>query len=69
MLRQGAFKFGNKAGDLVTTALMGQTVYVTDDQTVQATGGGSAAGKLIGFDDDGLPIVSVGIGASYGEAI
>lgn len=69
VLRQGAFKFGNKGGDLVTIALMGQSVYVADDQTVQATGGGAVAGKLIGIDDDGLPIVAVGVGASYGEAI
>ena len=69
VLRQGAFKFANKAGDLVTIALMGQTVYVTDDHTVQATGGGAAAGKLVRIDDDGSVLVSVGVGATYGEAI
>jgi predicted RecA/RadA family phage recombinase len=68
LARQGTFKMLNKAGDLVTTALLGKDVYVEDDQTVRATASGSVvAGKLVGFDDDGLPFVNIGVGAHYGQ--
>lgn len=68
-VRQGVFKMKNKAGDLVDETLIGALVYVEDDQTVRATAASSvAAGKLVGFDDrDGLPLVAIGIGASYGR--
>lgn len=60
-VRRGVFKMGNKAGDLVDETLIGSLVYVGDDQTVQATSGGAAAGILIGFDDrDNLPLVAIG---------
>lgn len=70
VLRQGVFKMNNKAGDLVTTAHRGLPVYVEDDQTVRATAASSVvAGILVGFDDrDGLPLVSIGISATYGRA-
>jgi hypothetical protein len=69
-VRQGAFVFKNKAGDLVDESMIGEAVYIEDDETVRATATGTtAAGKLVGFDDDGLPIVTVGIGASYGESV
>lgn len=69
VVRRGTFKMKNKGGDLVTETLIGTTVYVADDQTVQATSGGAAAGILIGFDDDGLPFVAIGTTAvSYGAA-
>lgn len=70
LLKQGVFKMKNKGGDLVTIALMGQAVYVEDDQTVRATAASSVvAGKLVGFDDrDGLPLVQIGIGGpAYGR--
>lgn len=60
VVRHGVFKMNNKAGDLVTRALIGALVYVEDDQTVRLTAAGSvAAGRLIGFADDGLPLVKI----------
>lgn len=46
-VRRGAFWFGNKAGDLVTKALVATAAcYVEDDQTVRLTATGSiSAGK------------------------
>ena len=68
LARQGTFKMLNKAGDLVTTALLGKDVDVEDDQTVRATAASSVvAGKLVGFDDDGLPFVNIGVGCHYGN--
>ena len=68
LARQGTFKMNNKAGDLVTTALLGKDVYVEDENTVRATAASTVvAGKLVGFDDDGLPFVNIGVGAHYGS--
>lgn len=51
----GTFKFINKAGDLVTQALVGAACYIEDDQTVRLTGtGSSAAGKVHRVDSDGV---------------
>jgi hypothetical protein len=57
----GVFKFNNKAGDLVVNPThLFRDCFVEDDQTVRATGAGSVkAGVVAGFDDDGLPFVSV----------
>ena len=60
VVRHGVFKMKNKAGDLVTAALINASVYVEDDQTVRATSTNSViAGKLMGFADDGLPLVLI----------
>lgn len=73
-VRRGTFKMNNKGGDLVTDALIGDVVYVEDDNTVRLTASGSViAGILAGFDDDGKPFVSVGGGTAliafaFGEA-
>lgn len=55
-VRRGrAFKFANKAGDLVTQALVGKACYIEDDQTVRATAAGtSAAGIVLGVESDGV---------------
>lgn len=53
--RKKAFKFANKAGDLVTQALMGKSCYIEDDQTVRATAtGASVAGKVLAVESDGV---------------
>jgi hypothetical protein len=54
-VKRGVFKFENKAGDLVTQALMGKDCSIEDDQTVRATAAGSSrAGKVVGLDADGV---------------
>lgn len=54
-VRRGAFKFANKAGDLVTQALVGTTCYVEDDQTVRLTAAGTiAAGRVAGIESNGV---------------
>jgi hypothetical protein len=56
-IRRGAFKFANKAGDLVTQALLGASCYVEDDQTVRLTATGSiVAGKVLGVESDGVSV-------------
>jgi predicted RecA/RadA family phage recombinase len=56
-VRRGAFKFANKAGDLVTQALVGTTCYVEDDQTVRLTAAGSiAAGRVLSVDTSGVEV-------------
>lgn len=68
-VRLGVFKMKNKAGDLVDETLIGELVYVEDDQTVRKTAASSvAAGILVGFDDDGLPFVAIGAAAVSGYA-
>jgi hypothetical protein len=60
VVRHGVFKMKNKAGDLVTAALINAVVYVEDDETVRATAASSVvAGILMGFADDGLPLVLI----------
>jgi len=60
VVEMGTFKFQNKSGDLVDETMIGDTAYVENDQTVRKTGAGTiAAGILVGFDDDGLPLVQV----------
>lgn len=56
-VRRGPHKFANKAGDLVTQALMGTTCYVEDDQTVRLTAAGTiAAGRVIAVESDGVTV-------------
>lgn len=53
--RKKAFKWANKAGDLVTVALIGKSCYIEDDQTVRATASGtSASGKVLAIESDGV---------------
>jgi hypothetical protein len=53
--RKKMFKWANKAGDLVTQALVGLPCYIEDDQTVRLTAAGtSAAGTVIAVDTDGV---------------
>lgn len=53
--RKQMFKWANKAGDLVTQALVGLSCYIEDDQTVRLTGASSSvAGKVIAVDTDGV---------------
>ncbi len=63
-VRRGAFPFANStAGDAITIADVGATVFVVDDQTVAKTNGTStriAAGKCVGFDG-AMVLVEVGI--------
>lgn len=50
------------AGDAITVANIGDTVYIIDDNTVGATDGGatrSAAGKLVAISPNGKPVVRV----------
>jgi hypothetical protein len=60
-VRPGNFVFNNKGGDAVDATLIGENVYIEDDNTVKKTAGGSGvAGKLVGFDTElSLPIVQV----------
>jgi hypothetical protein len=54
-VRRGAFKLVNKAGDLVTQALLGANCYVEDDQTVRLTATASiVAGKVLAVESDGV---------------
>ena len=55
--RHKAFKFANYATDAVTQAEFGKSCYIVDDQTVAKTNGTntrSAAGKVVGVDNDGV---------------
>lgn len=56
--RHGAHLMANSAaGDLVTLAALGSTVYLVDDQTVALTTGGgtrSAAGQVLDVDAAGV---------------
>lgn len=53
--RKKAFKFANKAGDLVSVALIGKSCYIEDNQTVRATAtSSSAAGTVLAIDTDGV---------------
>lgn len=55
--RRQAFKWNNSAGDPVTQASLGKTVYIEDDETVSATDGAgsqSAAGIMVQLDADGV---------------
>lgn len=58
LVRRGkAFKFENSDTDPVTQASLGKSCYIVDDETVAATSGGStrsAAGIVVGLDDDGV---------------
>lgn len=60
---EGDFEFASgTAGDALTVANIGDTVYIIDDNTVGATDGGttrSAAGKMIAVSPNGNPIVRV----------
>ncbi|MBY0330223.1 MAG: hypothetical protein K2X49_06085 [Acetobacteraceae bacterium] len=57
-VRRGVFRWGNSAaGDAITAADWGKTVFVVDDQTVAKTNGGStrsAAGICRGVDAAGV---------------
>lgn len=58
LVRRGdAFKFGNSGSDPVTQASFGKVCYIVDDETVASTDGTgtrSAAGVVVGIDDDGV---------------
>ncbi len=60
---EGDFELeGGTAGDAITVANIGDTVYIIDDNTVGATNGGSTrseAGKLVAISPNGKPIVRV----------
>lgn len=62
----GDFEFtSGTAGDALTIANVGDTVYLSDDDTANATDGTgtrSALGKMIGVSVNGKPVVRVGIG-------
>lgn len=59
-VRRGQFPFDNKAGDLVVQADVGSLCYIEDNCTVRHTASGSsAAGKVIGINDDGQVVVDV----------
>lgn len=65
-VKKGPFVVTNSATDPVTIADIGNDVFLEDDDTIRRvnTGGNtySRAGKLIGFHDDGRPIVLIGVG-------
>lgn len=55
-VRQGVFKFANNGGS-ITQAAVGSDCFIVDDQTVDATNGGSTrsrAGKVVQLDSDGV---------------
>ncbi|UAW08048.1 hypothetical protein [Myxococcus phage Mx4 ts27htf-1hrm-1] len=62
-VRRGAFAFNNSASaDAIAQANFGATVYIVDDNTVALTNGTntrSAAGKFVGFNDAGRPVVEI----------
>jgi hypothetical protein len=63
-IRRGIFTFDNLATDPVLVASAGAKVYVTDDATVQVSGGGAriAAGTCYGIDaQTSQVIVQIGI--------
>lgn len=65
-VRRGRFPRRNSAGDAIAaTAVHGVTVWVEDDQTVSATNAGGntqvVAGTFYGFDQNGDPIVEMGV--------
>lgn len=59
-VEQGIFKWDNLAGDPVEVADIGSPCYVTDDQTVHQTDGGTdlIAGTVVGVDDDGVWVLT-----------
>lgn len=66
LVEVGAFKFANKAGDLVDETMIGDDCYVEDDATVRKTAAGTiVAGTVIGLDDDNGVFVRIG---GYGRA-
>jgi hypothetical protein len=71
VVRGGVHMMDNKAGDLVTEAMVGEDVYIEDDHTVRATGtGSSVAGKLYMFDTRTLkPLVMVGVAGAYARNV
>lgn len=60
---RGAFAANNSAaGDAIAQADLYSTVYFVDDNTVaktDGTGTRSAAGRFVGFDDTGRPMVEI----------
>jgi hypothetical protein len=66
--RTGIFGFKNStAGDAITAAEIGHTVYIVDDQTVAKTSNGGArspAGAVRMIDQDGFVLVDVGMPSS-----
>ena len=57
LVRGGIFRVDNLAGDLIVQADLGKDCFVTDDQTVSKTNGGSTksvAGKVWDIDVDGV---------------
>ena len=61
-MSQGTFRRVNSGSDAVDQSHMNQIVYAEDDQTVAATDGSSTLGilgYLVGFEDDGTPLVFI----------
>lgn len=59
-VRRGVFPFNNLGGDPLTQADMGAQCFIEDDQTVRRTSNTStrsAAGKFLGFADDGVSVM------------
>jgi hypothetical protein len=60
---RGVYPFANLGGDPVAQADVGNTCFADDDQTIRKTSNTSTrsnAGVLIGFDENGSPLVQVG---------
>lgn len=67
--RRGLFPFANLGGDPVAAADVGIAVYAEDDQTIRKTSNTatrSVAGFFWGFDENGLPLVELGIRSATG---
>jgi hypothetical protein len=63
LVERGAFAANNSASaDLIAQADLFSTVYFVDDNTVaktDGTGTRSAAGKVVGFNEAGRPVVEI----------
>lgn len=62
---EGDFPFENHGADLLVQADNGLDCFIVDDNTVAKTNGGatrSRAGKFLGFNAAGKPLVRVGAG-------
>lgn len=64
-IARGEFPRRNSGADpIAATTALGTTVYIEDDQTValtDGTGTRTAAGTFQGFDENGEPIVKMGV--------
>jgi len=60
-VEQGLFKWDNEGADAVEAADVGSPCYVTDDQTVHQTDGGTdlIAGTVMRVDSDGVWVLTI----------